>query len=154
MDTKDRAVAGSLMSVYDAALNGLTDELLKRWESLSAREARFDGQVAAPAAAHDELRASLATVQQSTFTLKRELERVLAGATPAAAGMCAAPTLDSYKYVGFEDQFRGSQDEIRARLELRAAVRRRARRARRRLRPRRVPRSAARAPASPRAAST
>ena len=26
-------------------------------------------------------------------------------------------TLDAYKYVGFEDQFRGSQDAIRARLE-------------------------------------
>ncbi|HEX4565904.1 MAG TPA: methionine biosynthesis protein MetW, partial [Vicinamibacterales bacterium] len=27
-----------------------------------------------------------------------------------------APTLDAYKYVGFEDQFRGSQDTIRQRL--------------------------------------
>ena len=33
-------------------------------------------------------------------------------ATPALFG-----TLDSYKYVGFEDQFRGSRDAIRARLE-------------------------------------
>ena len=66
--------------------------------------------------AYDDLRATLATVQQSTLTIKRELERVLAGATPAAAGV-AAPTLDSYKYVGFEDRFRGSQADIRARLE-------------------------------------
>jgi O-antigen chain-terminating methyltransferase len=29
----------------------------------------------------------------------------------------ASNALDSYKYVGFEDQFRGSQDAIRARLE-------------------------------------
>ena len=29
----------------------------------------------------------------------------------------AAPTLDSYKYVGFEDRFRGSQADISARLE-------------------------------------
>jgi len=28
-----------------------------------------------------------------------------------------APVIDSYKYVGFEDRFRGSQDEIRSRLE-------------------------------------
>jgi SAM-dependent methyltransferase len=27
------------------------------------------------------------------------------------------PVVDSYKYVGFEDRFRGSQDEIRARLQ-------------------------------------
>ena len=119
VDTKDRLVAGSLMSVYDAALNGLTDELLKRWESLAAREARFDGRVAATAAAHDDLRATLATVQQSTLTIKRELERVLAGDAPvgATATAAAAPALDSYKYVGFEDRFRGSQADIRARLE-------------------------------------
>ena len=47
------------MAVYDAALNGLTDELLKRWESLSAREARFDGKVSATATAYEDLRASL-----------------------------------------------------------------------------------------------
>ena len=116
VDTKDRLVAGNLMSVYDSALNGLTDELLKRWETLSAREARFDGKVSATAAAHEDLRATLATVQQSTLTIKRELERVLSGDAPAVAGV-AAPTLDSYKYVGFEDRFRGSQADIRSRLE-------------------------------------
>ena len=117
VDTKDRLVAGSLMSVYDAALNGLTDELLKRWESLSAREARFVGKVSATTAAYDDLRATLATLQQSTLTVKRELERVLTGEAPAEVPAVAAPTLDSYKYVGFEDRFRGSQADIRARLE-------------------------------------
>ena len=28
----------------------------------------------------------------------------------------AAPSLNSYKYVGFEDQFRGTQDDIRDRV--------------------------------------
>ena len=28
-----------------------------------------------------------------------------------------APSLDAYKYVGFEDQFRGSREAIRARFE-------------------------------------
>jgi SAM-dependent methyltransferase len=55
-------------------------------------------------------------VQQSTLTIKRELERVLSGDTPAVASV-SAPTLDSYKYVGFEDRFRGSQADIRSRLE-------------------------------------
>jgi SAM-dependent methyltransferase len=32
-------------------------------------------------------------------------------------GRAFAPALDSYKYVGFEDQFRGSRDAIRARFE-------------------------------------
>jgi SAM-dependent methyltransferase len=41
------------------------------------------------------------------------------GAVPpaAAAGAQTDATSDSYKYVGFEDQFRGSQDEIRERLK-------------------------------------
>jgi SAM-dependent methyltransferase len=129
VDTKDRLVAGSLMSVYDAALNGLTDELLKRWESLTAREARFEGRVAGLTGAHEDLRATLATVQQATLTLKREVERALTSKVlavspdgTAAAGETAGtphttpPALDSYKYVGFEDRFRGSRTEIRQRL--------------------------------------
>ena len=37
---------------------------------------------------------------------------------PPDAGeqLAPAPVVDSYKYVGFEDRFRGSQDDIRARL--------------------------------------
>ena len=63
---------------------------------------------------------------------------------PPRSDRPSAAALDAYKYVGFEDQFRGSQEAIRARLEsLSAALRRRVGRARRRLRTRRVPRSAA-----------
>jgi SAM-dependent methyltransferase len=35
---------------------------------------------------------------------------------PIAPTAPTAPSLDSYKYVGFEDQFRGSQDDIRERV--------------------------------------
>jgi SAM-dependent methyltransferase len=123
VDTKDRLAAGKLMAVYDAAINTLTDELMRRAESMAAREARFEGRVSAVTAAHDELRSRLATMQQATLTLKREVERVLAGGTshdlppspPSASS--SAPVIDSYKYVGFEDRFRGSQDDIRSRLE-------------------------------------
>ncbi len=68
-------------------------------------------------AAHDDLRQTLATLQQSTLTVKRELERVLAGPAGAVDARDVAASLDSYKYVGFEDRFRGSQRDIRARLE-------------------------------------
>jgi SAM-dependent methyltransferase len=123
VDTKDRLAAGSLMAVYDAAINTLTDELMRRAESMAAREARFDGRVSSVTAAHDELRGRLATMQQVTLTLKREVERVLAGGISGPAPSSSpfapdrAPVIDSYKYVGFEDRFRGSQDEIRSRLE-------------------------------------
>jgi SAM-dependent methyltransferase len=112
-----------LMAVYDAAINTLTDELMRRAESMAAREARFDGRVSSVTAAHEELRGRLATMQQATLTLKREVERVLASGVsgPAASSSPtapdSAPVIDSYKYVGFEDRFRGSQDEIRSRLE-------------------------------------
>jgi SAM-dependent methyltransferase len=116
VDTKDRLVAGSLMAVYDALVNALTDEMQKRWESLGVRDGRLEARVKAIAAAHDDIRAVLATVQQATLTVKREMARGAAGgnAAPPAADAAA---LDSYKYVGFEDRFRGSPAEIRSRLQ-------------------------------------
>jgi SAM-dependent methyltransferase len=117
VDTKDRLVAGHLMSVYDAAINAITDEMLKRWEALGAREARAGGRTGAVAAAHNDMRSTLATVQQATMTLKREIERMLAGAAAVAPSTAGAPAvIDTYKYVGFEDRFRGSQSDIRSRL--------------------------------------
>jgi O-antigen chain-terminating methyltransferase len=68
--------------------------------------------------------------QQAALAVKRELERLAAraGSAPADASDAAAAggsvanepfssRLDAYKYVGFEDQFRGSRDAIRARME-------------------------------------
>ena len=117
VDTKDRLVAGSLMAVYDALVNALTDEMQKRWESLAVRDARLDARVTAIAAAHEDIRSVLATVQQATLTVKREMARATAGDTAVPAPVASPDSLDSYKYVGFEDRFRGSPDEIRARLE-------------------------------------
>ena len=105
VDTKDRALAGAVTHELErrtvglaAGLSGVGDELLKRWETLG-------------------------TLQQATLALKREIERRGAGPT-AAAQPAAAPGpgdglargLDGYKYVGFEDRYRGSREEIRSRL--------------------------------------
>jgi O-antigen chain-terminating methyltransferase len=61
--------------------------------------------------------------------MKRELERLIAPAadargpahlptgTAAPGAAPFAPALDAYKYVGFEDQFRGSREVILERLE-------------------------------------
>ena len=51
VDTKDREVAGRAL-VVNAAVNGVADDLAKRWESMVAREQRFDAKVAALTAAH------------------------------------------------------------------------------------------------------
>lgn len=163
VDTKDREFAGlgrriqedaaELADLLDhrtvglaGAISGVSDELLKRWESMQAREARFAADVQSLSGAHEALRSSLAVLQQASHTAKRELERLLreqattgsgtSGATtlPVSAGPPAgvlhtpaghasvasspllASTLDSFKYVGFEDQFRGSAEDIRARM--------------------------------------
>jgi SAM-dependent methyltransferase len=134
--------------VVNAAVNGVADDLAKRWESMVAREQRFDAKVAALSAVQEQLRASIGIAQQATLTMKRELERLVTGTiargfspadsadlklpaanraetdaavargfSPADRGTPFAAALDAYKYVGFEDQFRGSQDTIRQRLE-------------------------------------
>ena len=123
VDTKDRQVTG-LMHGLAAGLSGLGDELQKRWEAMAARERRFEAQV-------NDVRTPLSVMQRAVQTLKRELERQGAsgamGASGAEGAMGASEVrsvtadapgaaLDSYKYVGFEDQFRGSQLDIRGRV--------------------------------------
>jgi len=128
VDTKDRSeLIATLANLTNAGLSGVADEFRRRWESMVARELRY-------VAAVDEVRTSLASVQQTGLMLKRELERGLAGAarTPAPQGagpvagagpvLAAAPAsaasdaVNAYKYVGFENKFRGSEAEIKARL--------------------------------------
>ncbi len=77
------------------------------------------------AAAVAEVRAVAELSQRSSMMAKREVERygthVAQGFSPAPAPAAppaspAAGASDAYKYVGFEDLFRGSEDEIRARM--------------------------------------
>jgi SAM-dependent methyltransferase len=106
------------------------DGIRRHTESLLARDRRNDTSVAALAAQHDELRAAVSVLQQAAQTLKREITKLAAGGTSIpnsplptskAISIGAAPAnqfdeLDSHKYVGFEDQFRGSPEEIRRRV--------------------------------------
>jgi len=87
-----------------------------------------DARLDALAATDDSLRAALSVVQQASLVLKREVARLeVAPRVTAPAGTSApvpaaspdqafAPALDAYKYLAFEDRFRGSRDEIRARM--------------------------------------
>ncbi|MGE5838145.1 MAG: methyltransferase domain-containing protein [Acidobacteriota bacterium] len=129
VDTKDRAVGGQAQ-IMNSALGALTDDWLKRWESLGAKERRFQTHVDSIA----DIRATAALAQQTAISLKGQIERILAGPQgptgpqgSTGSGGPAGPTgpegpkgptrdLDSIAYVGFEDQFRGSRDEIRQRL--------------------------------------
>ncbi len=116
VDTKDRLVGGVMhvgLSGLAGGLSGLADELQQGVASMMARERRYEEQV-------NDVRTTLSVMQRAVQTMKRELE---AGALrpsgePATPGADTAPrvALDSYKYVGFEDKFRGSQHEIRDRL--------------------------------------
>lgn len=113
-----------------AGLSGLSDEILKRYESLLSRDQRYDGRL-------NDLATALATLQQTSLALKRELARGVPAASapavqaPAPAGQTAvaAPSADSgaqqmlandrlqsHQYAGFEDLFRGSETEIRTRM--------------------------------------
>ena len=108
VDTKSRADAQTL----NAAVSAMADTLGRQWESMSARER--------------DLRAAVGVAQHAALTVKRELERSTPSASggvaprsepaPSAAGGAESFTsrLDAYKYVGFEDQFRGSRDAIRS----------------------------------------
>ena len=67
VDTKDRHVTG-LMHGLAAGLSALSDDLQKRWESMVARERRFENHV-------NDLRTPLSVMQHAIQTLKREVER-------------------------------------------------------------------------------
>ncbi len=113
------------------AISGVGDELNRRLEMLAVRERRYDARVAALDAAHAQLAQSLGVVTRATQTLKREVERIVDRERPSSVGSrpseghaaasdgnsFAAGGIDSFKYVGFEDQFRGSATTIRERLQ-------------------------------------
>jgi SAM-dependent methyltransferase len=141
VDTKDRDVGGRSL-VLNAAISGLADSGAKRWESMLAREQRVNARVDGLTSAHDDLRSTIGTLQQGLMTMKRELERLssvrASAATPppsagsvnstpsdpgsrttdpgAVAPAAFSPALDAYKYVGFEDRFRGAREAITERL--------------------------------------
>jgi SAM-dependent methyltransferase len=117
IDSRDRLESAGLMAVYDVAIDTVTDQVLKRAQAAQAREVRLDGRVAETVASQEDLRSSLAVLQQATLTLKREMEQGDRGEQGEQGKQGWTGDLNSYKYVGFEDRFRGSREDIRARLQ-------------------------------------
>lgn len=105
------------------AINALGSDWLMHWESLAAREARYDARMAALTDAYAELKEVASIAQQSTLSLKRAVEALsaaephrLTDAASAPPPATASPDTNAFKYVGFEDRFRGPREEIRQRL--------------------------------------
>lgn len=126
VDTRDRDAGGGAL-VLNASLSGLAENFGKHWESLTVRDTRRDARTESIAAEQAELRSLVSLTQQATLAIKRELTRAQEAPALPNSPNPTNPTnplnhlnplnLDSYKYVGFEDQFRGSREAIRARLE-------------------------------------
>ncbi len=122
VDTRDRQVSGHA-EVVNAAISALSDDWLKHWESMMTREARFESRNPALLQAYEQLTDKVTLAQQSALLLKRQVEQLIGEglrvtALPPGTGepSVAMPDLNAYKYVGFEDRFRGSQHDIRDRL--------------------------------------
>ncbi len=89
-------------------------------EAFTARERRQDDALTAVLETQQELRTAIGVLQRATQSLRRNLAQQEPRPTPPGAPAQAAPAPpaadDSHRYVGFEDQFRGDPEEIRARL--------------------------------------
>lgn len=106
-----------------AAFEGFQHALIAFLQQITAFVETKERQLAAEASARfapiPDLQAQIAVLQRATQMLTRRLG---ATATPPVAGVAASPVpaaafgTDDYKYVAFEDQFRGSIDEIRAKV--------------------------------------
>jgi SAM-dependent methyltransferase len=99
------------------------DDVRRFQEALAARERRMEALIEAIRTEHAEIRTSLGVLQQATHNLAKEQTTAAARVAPAAVAPPVAPATASssvetlsHKYVGFEDAFRGSQEDIQRQL--------------------------------------
>ncbi|MGE0449447.1 MAG: class I SAM-dependent methyltransferase [Vicinamibacterales bacterium] len=149
VDTKDRDVAAvpyMLASATHAAIAAMQSP----WEAMLARDRRFQSEVdevrSTLGVAHRAILTLKRELESRALSAPGESRTVSApgepgetplpspdaprtahqapGPPPASAlpAPSAGTALDSYKYVGFEDQFRGAQAEIRAGLSAYVAI--------------------------------
>lgn len=131
LDAAVRGAAVGLPPVPDA-LERLTTPLIVFLQQITAFVETKDRELAAATAARieqmgpaveaiAELRSQVGALQRGVQMLTRERAAVRsdeneAAPPPTSSGVPAAAS-DHYKYVGFEDQFRGSRDAIQERLQ-------------------------------------
>ena len=113
------------------ALQALGSDWLMHWESRTTREQRYDARMTSLTKAYDNVLEVASLAQQSTMTLKRAVDAIAAGQTtataatgasaaatapPASGPQMGAPDTNAFKYLEFEDRFRGSREDIQRRL--------------------------------------
>ena len=115
------------------ALGGLSADWMKHWESLAAREQRYDARMTSLTKAYESALEAATLAQQQAQSLRRAIDVLSsaraaanpeaapnagaggAAATAPAAGP-ASPDTNAYKYLVFENRYRGSREEIQRRL--------------------------------------
>jgi SAM-dependent methyltransferase len=115
---------------YVRPLELAIDDVRRFQEALAARERRMEALIESIRTEHAEIRTSLGVLQQATHNLGSVVSGVSRTSDPVVSGFSqtkepsaresSAPSSSvetlSHKYVGFEDAFRGSSEDIQRRL--------------------------------------
>jgi SAM-dependent methyltransferase len=119
VDTKDRHEVGEARWEMErraaglaAGLSAVSDELMKRWETVLLREKRFEARLG-------ELRAALAGARAADTGAPAPVAPPAARVgLPQAVPLTALASTAEHSsiYAGFEDEFRGTPEAIRDRL--------------------------------------
>src|SRR5678815_4898696 len=101
------------------------DDVRRFQEALAARERRMEALIDAIRTEHAEIRTSIGVLQQATHNLgnvvsgfsRTDHASVASPSAPASTASVPSSSVEtlSHKYVGFEDAFRGSSEEIERR---------------------------------------
>jgi SAM-dependent methyltransferase len=95
------------------------DDVRRFQEALAARERRMEALIEALRTEHGEIRTSLGVLQQATHNLGTVVSgssRTGEQSAPGTSAPSSSVETLSHKYVGFEDAFRGSQEDIQRQL--------------------------------------
>jgi O-antigen chain-terminating methyltransferase len=101
-------------------MDGVLDDLYRHQQLFAATERRVTDSVAAMREEHAQLRTAIGVLRHET----QHLSKAAAGVVPGPPGASAPPASDparstdalTHKYVGFEDEFRGSAAAVGAGL--------------------------------------
>ena len=99
-------------------MDGVLDDLHRHQQLFAATERRVTDSVAAMRDEHAQIRTAVGVLRHETQQLSRSVDVTRTGAPAAPAGGIEARSSDAltHKYVGFEDEFRGSAAAVGAGL--------------------------------------